>query len=107
MPIHHQTANNGHRVSRRTPNDWQKTAKQAADVLSQLDVPHVIRKNPNAAIAVAAGAGLLIGVAVGSRLVRMLVGTVGMYAFGEVARKYARQALENVDFGDEDDMEVD
>ena len=97
----HQTANNGHRVSRRN-SDWQATAKQAADVLSRLDVPHVIRKNPYPAMAVAAGAGLLIGITVGSRLVRMLVGSVGMYAAGEVAKKYAKQAMQNMDFGDED-----
>jgi hypothetical protein len=105
MPTTH-TANNGHhRVSRRSTNDWQATAKQAADVLSKLDVPHVIRKNPYPALAVAAGAGLIIGITVGSRLVRMLVGSVGMYAVGEVARKYARQAMENMDF--EDEIEVD
>ncbi len=97
----HQTEHNGHRVSRRS-NDWQKTAKQAADVLSKLDVPQVIRKNPYPALAVAAGAGLLLGITVGSRLVRMLVGTAGMYAAGELAKKYAKQAMQNMDFGDEE-----
>ena len=99
-----QSAHNGHRVSRRN-SDWQATAKQAADVLSRLDVPHVIRKNPYPALAIAAGAGLLIGVTVGSKLIRMLVGSVGMYAVGEVAKKYAKQALQNVDFDDEIDVE--
>ena len=102
MPIQH-TEHNGHRGSRRN-SDWQATAKQAADVLSRLDVPHVIRKNPYPAMAVAAGAGLLIGITVGSRLVRMLVGSVGMYAVGEVAKKYAKQAMQNIDF-DEDDAD--
>ncbi|HEY2369890.1 MAG TPA: hypothetical protein VGH87_26000 [Polyangiaceae bacterium] len=105
MPTH-QTEHNGHRVSRRINNDWQKTAKQAADVLSRLDVPQVIRKNPYPAMAVAAGAGLLIGVTVGSRLVRLIVGSVGMYAAGEFAKKYAKQAMQNMDF-DDDDIEVD
>ena len=96
MPTQHNE-HNGHRGSRRIKSsDWQATAKQAADVLSRLDVPHVIRKNPYPVIAIAAGAGLLIGITVGSRLVRMLVGTVGMYAAGEVARKWARQAMENM-----------
>ena len=74
-------------------------------MLSRLDVPHVIRKNPYPALAVAAGAGLIIGVTVGSKLVRMLVGSVGMYAVGEVAKKYAKQALQNVDFDDDIDVE--
>ena len=104
MPTQH-TEHNGHRVSRRS-TDWQATAKQAADVLSRLDVPHVIRKNPSPAMAVAAGAGLLIGITVGSRLVRMLVGSVGMYAVGEVAKKYAKQAMQNIDFED-DEIEVE
>lgn len=102
MPTTHTAHNNGHRVSRRN-SDWQATAKQAADVLSRLDVPHVIRKNPYPAMAVAAGAGLLIGITVGSRLVRMLVGSVGMYAVGEVAKKYAKQAMQNIDFEEEDE----
>ena len=103
MPTHH-TANNGHRVSRRN-SDWQATAKQAADVLSKLDVPHVIRKNPYPALAIATGAGLLIGITVGSRLVRMLVGTIGMYAVGEVAKKYAKQAMENIEMDEEIDVD--
>jgi hypothetical protein len=100
-----QSEHNGHRVSRRNKSDWQATAKQAAEVLSRLDVPHVIRKNPYPALAVAAGAGLLIGVTLGSKLIRMLVGSVGMYAVGEVAKKYAKQALQNVDFDDDIDVE--
>ena len=103
MPTTH-TEHNGHRVSRRNPTtDWQATAKQAADVLSRFDVPHVIRKNPYPAMAVAAGAGILIGVTVGSRLVRMIAGSVGMYALGEVAKKYAKQAMQNIDFEDADE----
>jgi len=105
MPSTH-TEHNGHRVSRRR-NDWQATAKQAADALSQLDVPHVIRKNPYPAMAVAAGAGLLIGTIVGSRMIRMLVGSVGMYAVGEVAKKYAKQAMQNMDWDDDEEIEVD
>ena len=105
MPTQH-TEHNGHRGSRKIRNsDWQATAKQAADVLSRLDVPQVIRKNPYPVIAIAAGAGLLIGITVGSRLVRMLVGTVGMYAAGEVARKYARQAMENMNADEEVDAD--
>ena len=34
-----------------------------------------------------------------------LVGTVGMYAVGEVAKKYARQAMENMDIDEEKDLD--
>ncbi len=98
---------NGHRVARRgfDQRDWQSTARDAFKSLSRMDVPDVVRKNPAPSLAIAGAAGLLIGVAIGSRIVRMIVGSVGMYAITELGRRYARQALEDVGFeGGEEPM---
>ena len=104
MPEQH----NGHRRASRRGNehDWQATARDALGRLSEMDVPEVIRKNPYPALAIAGAAGLLIGITVGSRLVRMIVGSIGMYALGELGRRYAAQAFENMDVGYEDEEPV-
>ena len=109
MPEQH----NGHRrASRRGTNerDWQSTARDALGALSKMDVPDVIRKNPYPAIAIAGAAGLLIGITVGSRMVRMLVGSIGMYALSELGKRYAGQFLENMEMdyeSEEPAIEVD
>jgi hypothetical protein len=96
---------NGHRVARHgfEQRDWQSTARDAFQTLSRMDVPDVVRKNPVPSLAIAGAAGLLIGITIGSRIVRMIVGSVGMYAISELGRRYARQALEDVAFEGEDE----
>lgn len=95
MPEH-----NGHRTSRRGryERDWPANVRDAFGALQKMDVPDVIRKNPYPAMAVAGAVGLMIGITVGSRMVRMIIGSIGMYALGELGRRYAREALENMDF---------
>ena len=95
----HMPEHNGHRTRRgRDDRDWQETARDAFGALQKMDVPDVIRKNPYPAMAVAGAVGLFLGITVGSRMVRMIIGSIGMYALGEMGRRYARQALENMDF---------
>jgi hypothetical protein len=98
---------NGHRVSRRgfDQREWQSTARDAFRALSRMDVPNVIRKNPVPALAIAGAAGLLIGITVGSRMVRMIVGSIGMYAISEIGRRYTRQAFEGIAFEGEEPLE--
>jgi hypothetical protein len=105
MPEQH----NGHRRASRRGNehDWQATARDALGRLSKMDVPDVIRKNPYPALAVAGAAGLLIGITVGSRLVRMIVGSIGMYALSELGKRYASQAFENMEFYGEEEPVIE
>ncbi len=101
MPRETMPEHNGHRAARRGRNedrDWQATARDAVRSLQRMDVPDVIRKNPGPAMAIAGATGLVLGITIGSRLVRMIVGSIGMYALSEFGRRYARQALENMDF---------
>ena len=114
MPRENMPEHNGHRrVSRRATHehDWQSTAREALGALSKMDVPNVIRKNPYPALAIAGATGLLIGITVGSRMVRMLIGSIGMYAASELGRRYAGQILQNMEMGafqdEEEPIEVD
>jgi len=110
MPREHMPEqHNGHRrrFSRRErEHDWQSTARDALGRLSKMDVPDVIRKNPYPALAIVGAAGLLVGITVGSRLVRMIVGSIGMYAISEVGKRYAAQAFENMEMMYEDEEPI-
>ena len=79
--------NNGH---------GESTKSRFTAAMSRFDIPDTIRKYPVPAIAIASGAGALIGLTVGSRLVRILIGSVGMYTVGEMLRRYATQAMDDL-----------
>jgi len=90
MPTNHTHEPDGpHRP--RAPREVWSTATRKA-----LDLSDTVRDHPYAAIAIAGGAGLLVGATLGSRLVRMLVGSVGMYTASELLRRYALRALDGM-----------
>ena len=92
----------------RTPNDGQRNASRNnngraqsptdafAAAISRLDLPETIRKHPYPAVAVAGAVGAAIGLTVGSRLVRVLVGSVGMYTLSELLRRYAKKTIDEM-----------
>ena len=88
---------NGHHEHTQARLDaWATAAREAKGALGNLDIEQTVRKYPYAAVAIAGGAGLVIGLTVGSRLIRMLVGSVGMFTVSEFLRRYARRALDEM-----------
>jgi hypothetical protein len=79
-------------------NDHENSSKKDifTQALTQLDLPETIRKYPLPAIAIATGIGAALGLTVGSRLVRLLVGSVGMYTVSELLRRYAKDTLDDM-----------
>jgi hypothetical protein len=73
-----------------------RTKETVTAAIKSLDLPETIRKYPYPAVAIASGAGMVLGLTVGSRLVRMLVGSVGMYTVSELLRRYAKKALDDM-----------
>lgn len=63
--------------------------------MANLDVADLIRKHPLPLLAAASAVGLVIGVTIGSKAVRMLIGSVGMFTLTEIARRYAQRALDD------------
>jgi hypothetical protein len=63
--------------------------------LANLDVADLIRKHPLPVLAAASTVGLILGVTIGSKAVRMLVTSVGMFTLTEIARRYAQRALDD------------
>ena len=89
---------NGHQRERTQArvDAWANAARQAKGALSSLGIEGTVRKYPYAAVAIAGGAGFVVGLTIGSRLVRMLVGSVGMFTVSELFRRYARRALDEM-----------
>ncbi|HEY1958431.1 MAG TPA: hypothetical protein VGH28_22595 [Polyangiaceae bacterium] len=96
---------NGHRPQKHEARleSFAAVARQAKGALGKLDVQDSVRNYPYAAVAIAGGAGLVIGLTVGSRLIRMIVGSVGVFTVSELLRRYARRALDEM----VDEYEVD
>jgi hypothetical protein len=63
--------------------------------MANLDVADLIRKQPLPVLAAASTVGLILGVTIGSKAVRMLVSSVGMFTLTEIARRYAQSALDD------------
>jgi len=80
----------------RPPQAWSSAAERAKGAFSKLDVRETVRRYPYAAIAVASGVGVVVGATLGSRLVRMLIGSVGMFTVSELLRRYAQRALDDL-----------
>jgi hypothetical protein len=103
MPTHSASresdgqSTHAHRGERRS-----SAAQRAKERLEDFDVPAAVRDHPWAALGIAGGVGLVIGATLGSRLVRMLVGSVGMFTVSELLRRYARRTLDEMD-----DIEAD
>ena len=89
----HRTQNEG---ERRTNNGHGESRKDPFAAIARLDIPDAVRKHPLPAVVIAGGAGALIGLTVGSRLVRIIIGSVGMYTLSEVLRRYATQAIDDL-----------
>ena len=89
----------------RTQNEGQRTARENGHgasrndpfaALTSLDVPATIRKYPFQALAIAGGTGALIGLTMGSRIARIVVGSVGMYTLSEALRRYAKKTIDEL-----------
>ena len=91
----HRTANDGHQKPRIKNNGPSQAKNAFVETLERVDVPEIIRQYPYQSIAVASGVGAIIGLTVGSRLMRMLVGSVGMYTVSELLRRYAKKTLDD------------
>lgn len=87
---------NGHRPQGVRLDAFKSVARQAKGALGKLDVEDTVKSYPYAAVAIAGGAGLVIGLTVGSRLIRMIVSSVGMFTVSELLRRYARRALDEM-----------
>ena len=92
---HTTREHNGHREHTRM-DAFASAARQAKGAIGNLHIDETVRDYPYAAIAIAGGAGLLVGLTVGSRLIRVLVSSVGMFTVSELLRRYARRALDEM-----------
>lgn len=91
----------------RAEEPWASAAHRAKGALSRLDVRETVRRYPYGALALAGGAGVLVGATLGSRLVRMLVGSVGVFTVSELLRRYAQRALDELEMEGEVAVESD
>jgi hypothetical protein len=82
---------NGHR--RAKPKPLAKSLREAKRMLSQLDVRATIRKHPLPSVALVGAASAVLGLTVGSKAMRMLVSSVGMYALSEFFRRHIKDLL--------------
>jgi hypothetical protein len=87
---------NGKRDVRRRADEGESPKEMFLGMLSQLDVPATVRRHPLPSVAIAGGVGMAIGLTVGSRLVRMIIGSVGMYTVSELLKRYAKSALDEM-----------
>jgi hypothetical protein len=59
----------------------------------RLDVESAIRKHPLPAIATAAAVGATLGITLGSRIMRMIIASVGMYTLTDVLQQWTKGVL--------------
>jgi hypothetical protein len=87
--------NDGARSTKKNHED-----KDVKNVLTaafeKLDMPETIRNHPYSAVAIASGVGMAVGLTLGSKLVRIIVGSVGMYTLSELLRRYAQATLDEM-----------
>ncbi len=91
MNTHHAQAN-GHRS-----HNKKTIASEVFDVRKLEDVAGVVRKHPLPAIAIASALGATLGLTLGSRIMRMIVGSVGAYAISDLLQRFAKQTLAEMD----------
>jgi hypothetical protein len=70
--------------------------KNIKKTIANVDFAGLLRKRPLTTLAVASAVGLVVGLTIGSRAMRMLVASVGMMTLTDLARRYAQRAVDDL-----------
>jgi hypothetical protein len=70
--------------------------KNIKKTIASVDFAGLLRKHPVPTLAAATAVGLVVGLTIGSRAMRVLISSVGMMTLTDLARRYVQRAVDDL-----------